>query len=50
MIDMAKADNEFTTVSLRRGTVERLEDIRPYESISWDEFIGELADAYEREN
>lgn len=50
MTGMGETDNEFTTVPIRKGTVNRLRDIKPYESVSWDEFIRELADAYEREN
>ena len=39
--------NERTSIGVRRETHERLEEVRPYDSISWDEFLHELADVYE---
>jgi len=42
-------DDPFTSLGARRSTVERLREIRPYNSMSWDEFLGEMADVYENE-
>ena len=38
---------EYTTLNVRRRTHRRLEALKPYDSMSYDEFLGELADAYE---
>lgn len=40
-------ESEFTSICIRRRTKQRLESLRPYESLSWTEFIDELADNYE---
>jgi len=48
MRDMAQSQADpFTSLGARRSTVERLEDLKPYDSMSWDEFLAELADNYE---
>lgn len=39
-----------TTVSLHRDVHSRLESLKPYESMSYSEFLDELADAYECED
>jgi len=47
---MAQSQRDpFTSLGARQSTVERLREIKPYESMSWDEFLSELADAYETE-
>ena len=38
---------EHTTLSLRRNVKSRLESLKPYDSMSWTEFVEELADVYE---
>lgn len=38
---------DHTTVSVRRDVKARLESLKPYESMSWTEFVEELADHYE---
>lgn len=40
---------DWTTVSVRRPVAERLESLKPYESLSYSEFLDELCDAYEKE-
>jgi hypothetical protein len=37
----------YTTVTVTRDTHRRLDDLKPYESMSYDEFLSELADDYE---
>lgn len=50
MTDMAQSQADpFTSLGARRSTVERLEKIKPYDSMSWDEFLAEMADVYENE-
>ena len=39
----------FTSLGVRRSTADRLEKIKPYESMSWDEFLAEMADIYEKD-
>lgn len=41
------SSQEITTVALDREAKQRLETLRPYESMSWREFSLELADVYE---
>lgn len=38
---------QFTTISLDTGVKSRLEELKPYDSMSWTEFVEELADTYE---
>lgn len=38
---------ETTTIALSKRNRERLEQAKPYKSISNNEFVGELLDAYE---
>jgi hypothetical protein len=40
-------DDPFTSLAARKSTVARLKEVRPYESVSWDEFLAEMADVYE---
>lgn len=42
----AKADG-FTTFCLRQSTKRRLDSLKPFESMSYDEFAQHLADIYE---
>jgi hypothetical protein len=42
-----QAADGFTTFCIRRSTKARLESLKPYDSMSWDEFAGELGDVYE---
>lgn len=39
----------FTSIGVRRSTADRLGELKPYESMSWDEFVRELASAYENQ-
>jgi len=39
--------NERTTIAISRHNRERLEQAKPYNSLSNDEFVAELLDAYE---
>lgn len=41
------ADHSHTTLWVRKETAARLEDLKPYESLSWDEWLAELASFYE---
>jgi len=41
--------SEFTTLCIRKSTKDRLESIKPFESLSWDEFIENMADSYDGE-
>lgn len=43
----SSVENERTSIGCRRSTVQRLEEIRPFESMSWNEFLQHLADVYE---
>jgi|GEM_PF-4848628 len=48
MRNMAQSQADpFTSLGARRSTVDRLEEVKPYESMSWDEFLAEMADVYE---
>lgn len=38
----------FTTLPVRKSQKRRLEDLKPYDSLSWGEFVGVLADNYEK--
>ena len=50
MADMAQSQTDpFTSLGVRRSTADRLEEIKPYESMSWDEFLAEMADTYEKD-
>lgn len=40
-------ERSHTTLWVRRETAARLEGMKPYHSITWDEFLSELADTYE---
>jgi len=39
-----------TTLWVHKDTASRLEDLKPFDSLTWDEWLAELADAYETEN
>ena len=40
------SQTETTTIAVSRRNRQRLEDAKPYESLSNDEFLGELLDVY----
>lgn len=42
-------DQEFTTVRVKTTTHSRLDELKPYDSITFDELLIEMADVYERE-
>jgi len=46
---MAQSQDPFTSLGARQSTVKRLREIKPYQSMSWDEFLVEMADAYENQ-
>lgn len=46
---MSTVEPDRTTVGLSRSTKSRLDELKPYESMSYDEFLAELADHYEGE-
>jgi predicted DNA-binding ribbon-helix-helix protein len=44
---MATAEERgITTIRVERSLHARLKEMRPYDSMSWNEFIEELADEY----
>lgn len=43
---MSVGSQKRTTVTIQESTHERLKEVKPYESLSWDEFLRELADEY----
>jgi len=45
---MAQSQDPFTSLGVRESTAGRLDDLKPYESMSWDEWVNELADVYEK--
>lgn len=48
-MNMNMAASNRTTVEIKRNLHQRLEGLRPYDSMSWHEFIEEMADVYEHE-
>lgn len=40
------SDPEYTTISLRKTTVQRLQKLRRY-GLSWDDIINEMADQFD---
>lgn len=36
-----------TTLWVSKETAARLDELKPFESLSWDEWLAELADSYE---
>jgi len=38
-----------TTLWVSKETASRLDDMKPFRSLTWDEFLGEMADVYENE-
>ena len=42
-------ENTRTTIQVDKETLERLQELKPFESISHDEFLNHLADEYENE-
>jgi len=45
---MGVKDSKRTTVGLNKSTKRRLDSLKPYDTMSYDEFVSELADVYER--
>lgn len=43
----AETDRSHTTLWVSKETASRLEDMKPFDSLSWDEWLVELADHYE---
>lgn len=40
-------NSDRTSIGLRRSTYQRLDDLRPFDSMAWDEYLSHLADVYE---
>lgn len=47
--EMATSARERTTVEVKRPTHQRLEELKPYDSMSFDEFISETLDVWENQ-
>lgn len=45
----AMSRNESTTVRVRKQTRRELRDLKPYDSVSYDELIQEMVTTYKRE-
>jgi predicted CopG family antitoxin len=43
---MSESENTFTTLTVRRETHRELEKLKPYQSMSFDELIREMAESY----
>lgn len=43
----AETDRSHTTLWVSKETASRLEEMKPFDSLSWDEWLVELADHYE---
>lgn len=41
------ANQDVTSVRVHRDTHRRLKDLKPYDSVTFDEFLREMADVYE---
>lgn len=46
----AKAERSHTTLWVSKETAMRLETMKPFESLTWDEWLAELADFYEKQD
>ena len=46
---MSESPAQFTSVSVHTEVKSRLEELKPYDSMSWSEFAEELADVYEKQ-
>lgn len=44
---MNRANSDYTTLSIRRETKRQLQDVKPYESMSYDELIGEMTESFQ---
>ena len=44
---MSSKGSNRTTVGLSQSTKNKLESLKPFNSMSYDEFLSELADQYE---
>lgn len=43
-------EQSHTTLWVSKETASRLDEMKPFDSISWDEWLAELADNYENQN
>jgi len=47
----AEADQRtHTTLWVSKETASRLEEMKPFDSLTWDEWLAEMADSYENRN
>jgi len=44
---MSEADHSHTTLWVSRETASQLREMKPFDSLTWDEWLAELADHYE---
>lgn len=44
------SEREITTVQVSRSTHSRLEALKPYDGVTFDALISEMADTYEEHN
>ena len=49
MARSASTKRTVTTMSVHRDVHERLDSLKPYDSMSYSEFLDELADVYENQ-
>lgn len=42
-----QAQNPYTSLCVQRSVKSRLESLKPFDSLSWNDFLDELADVYE---
>ena len=43
------SQREVTTIQVSRDFHSRLDSLKPYDSLSYEEFLAEMADVYENE-
>ncbi|MFC6823482.1 hypothetical protein [Halopelagius fulvigenes] len=41
------AERDWSTIAVRPDTLARLKEVKPYESLSFDEFLTEVVEMYE---
>lgn len=44
---MAASEREITTIQISRSLHKELGDIKPYDSMSWEDLIEDMADQYD---
>ena len=49
MASANNAERSHTTVTVRQELYGRLKELKPYESMSYNELISEMADEYDQE-